>query len=237
MLARERLGGFKFGMSKDDVLKVLQKQIDESYENKIKATTDVALQDRYRKDKKADLSRVSGTFVSFDANKTTPWDVSVIDGEFAHNTNESMLVRWENSNGKNDRRFFFFYNGKLWKMFISLDVSIIPEDKRNFDTFKSVMEGQYGAGGIDNGTITWRAGEFDVRAVDRLKDYGALGLVVEDPKVRGSVEALRETKKPPEHKTSSVINAVIDKDNSDHPDMKANGGAVDAVINANGGKK
>jgi hypothetical protein len=230
----EKFGGFKFGMSKDDVLKVLQKQIDDRFEDKIKATTDIAMQDRYRKDKKAELSRVSQSYIAFDA-KTSPWDVSIVEPEFAHNTNEAMMERWENEGGKNQRRFFFFYDQKLWKMYLSLDVSIIPEDKRTFETFKSVMEGQYGAGAIDNGTIAWRAGEFDVRAVDRLKDYGALGFVVEDPKVRSDVEAQREAHKTPEKGTSSVINAVIDKDNKDHPDMKANGGAVDALIQAQGG--
>ena len=230
----EKFGGFKFGMAKDDVLKVLQKQIDERYEDKIKATTDIAMQDRYRKDKKAELSRISQSYITFDA-KTSPWDVSVVEAEFAHNTNESMMERWENEGGKNQRRFFFFYDQKLWKMYLLLDVSIIPEDKRNFDTFKGVMEGQYGAGAIDSGMIKWRAGEFDVRAVDRLKDYGALGFVVEDPKVRGEVQGQREAHKVPEKGTSSVINAVIDKDHTDHPDMKSNGGAVESVIQAQGG--
>jgi hypothetical protein len=227
----EKFGGFKFGMTKDEVLKVLQKQIDERFEDKIKATTDIAMQDRYRKDKKGELSRVAQSYIAF-GPKNSPWDVSIVENEFAHNTNEAMMERWENEGGKNQRRFFFFYDQKLWKMYLSLDVSIIPEDKRNFDTFKSVMEGQYGPGGIDGGTITWRAGEFDVRAVDRLKDYGALGLVVEDPKVRSEVLALREQHKPPPHQTSAIINAVIDTDNKDHPDMKSNGGAVDAVIQA-----
>jgi len=232
----EKFGGFKFGMSKDEVLGVLQKQIDERYEDKIKATTDIAVQDRYRKDKKGELSRISQSFIAFDA-KTSPWDVSIVETEFAHNTDESMMERWENEGGKNQRRFFFFYNQKLWKMYLSLDVSIIPEEKRNFETFKSVMEGQYGAGSVNEGTISWRAGEFDVRAVDRLKDYGALGLVVEDPKVRTDVMATREAHKPPEQAHNTIINSVIDKDNKDHPDMKANGGAVDAVIQAQGGGK
>jgi hypothetical protein len=232
----EKFGGFKFGMSKDEVLGVLQKQIDERYEDKIKATTDIAVQDRYRKDKKAELSRIAQSYISFDA-KTSPWDVSIVEAEFAHNTDESMMERWENEGGKNQRRFFFFYNQKLWKMYLSLDVSIIPEEKRNFETFKSVMEGQYGAGAINDGTIAWRAGDFDVRAVDRLKDYGALGLVVEDPKVRTDVLATREAHKPPEQAHNTIINSVIDKDNKDHPDMKANGGAVDAVIQAQGGGK
>jgi hypothetical protein len=232
----EKFGGFKFGMSKDEVLAVMQKKIDEEYEDKIKATTDIALQDRLRKDKKTEVARVASTYVEFDSNKASPWDVSIVDGEFAHNTNESMMERWENEGGKNQRRFFFFYDHKLWKMYLSLDVSMIPEDKRNFETFRNVMEGQYGKGGIDGGTIMWRAGDFDVRAIDRLKDYGALGLVVEDPRVRADVLALRDQHKVAPHETSAVIKSVIDTDNKDHPDIKANSGAVDAVIQAQGGK-
>lgn len=229
----EKFGGFKFGMSKDDVLKVLQKQIDNSYEDKIKATTDIAVQDRLRKDKKAELARIASTYIAFDA-KPSPWDVSIVGDEFAHNTNESMMERWENQGGKNQRRFFFFHNQKLWKIYLSLDVSIIPEDKRTFDTFKSVMEGQYGKGAVDGGTIRWRAGEFEARAVDRLKDYGALGFVLEDPKVRAQVVAQRDVHKVPDRQTSPIIDAVIEKDNKG-PDVKANAGAVDAVIQAQGG--
>src|SRR5689334_16302715 len=42
----ELYGGFKFGMSKDEVLKVLQKQIDERLEEKIKSTEDITKKDR-----------------------------------------------------------------------------------------------------------------------------------------------------------------------------------------------
>lgn len=232
----EKFAGFKFGMTKDEVLGVLQKQINERFEEKIKATTDVAMQDRYRKEKKAELARTSSTFVEFNG-KRTGWDVSIVENEFAHNTGESMMERWENDGGKNQRRFFFFYNQKLWKMFISLDVSMIPDDKRNFETFKGVMESQYGKGAVDGGTIAWRAGEFDVRAIDRLKDYGALGLVLEEPRTRGEVVALRQSKAPAAKETPAVIKAVIDPDGKDKPDVKSNSGAVEAVIQAQGGAK
>src|SRR5207237_4740301 len=178
-------------------------------EDKIKQTTDVAAQDRIRHDKRSDIARVSQSYVAFEGKKTG-WDVSIIENEFAHNTNESMMEIWEKDGNKNQRRFFFFYEGKLWKMFVSLDVSILPEDKRNFDTFKGIMEGQYGAGDIDGRVITWRAGDFDVRAVDRLNDYSALGLAIEDAHIKSDVLALREQKKPPEQGTSPVIKAIVD---------------------------
>jgi len=230
-------GGFKFGMSKDEVLAVLQKQIDQSFEDKIKATTDIAMQDRLRKDKKAELSRTSSTYVVFDGHKTG-WDVSIVENEFAHNTGESMMDRWENEGGKNNRRFFFFKDGKLWKMFVSLDVSVLPEDKKNFATLEQYMVAKYGPGDsdVEHGQITWRAGEFEARAVDRLKDYDAIGIAIEDPKVKSSLMAEREAHAPPKKETPAVIKAVLDTDGKDHPDVKANGGAVDAVIQAQGGK-
>ncbi|MDB4955017.1 MAG: hypothetical protein JWO36_2586 [Myxococcales bacterium] len=227
-------GGFKFGMSKDEVLGVLQKQIDERYDDKLKATSDISAQDRLRKDRKEELARASSTYVAFDGKKTG-WDVSIVENEFAHGTGESMMERWENQAGKNQRRFFFFRDGKLYKMFVSLDVSILPEDKKNFDTFKAVMEGKYGPGDIEEGKITWRTNEFDVRAVDHLKTYDAIALAIEDPKVVKELEPLRDAKRAPKAETSSVIKAVIDPEGKDHPDVKSNGGAVDAVIKAQGG--
>jgi hypothetical protein len=160
--------------------------------------------------------------------------VSIVEEEFAHNTNEAMLERWENQGGKNQRRFFFFYDGKLWKMFVSLDVSILPEDKKNFATFRQVMEGKYGPGDIENGRISWRTPEFDVRAIDKLKTYDALALVIEDPRTKKDVVALREAKAPPPRETSSVIKAVVDPNHTDHPDVKANNDAVNDVIRAQG---
>ena len=229
------LGDYKFGMTKDEVIADFSKSLDAAYADKLKGTTDVAAQDRIRADKKREINTFKGTFVSFELNKPSPWDVSIVEEELAHDTGEAMLERWENQGGKNQRRFFFFYQGKLWKMFVSLDVSILPEDKKNFDTFQSVMTGQYGPGEIEPGRITWHAGEFEVRAVDKLKSYDALGLAIEDTATKKDVLAMREAKAPPKKDTSSVIKAVIDPDHKDHPDVKSNSNAVDDVIKAQGG--
>jgi hypothetical protein len=230
----ELYGGFKFGMSKDDVVKILGKQLDDRYEEQIKATTDVGTQDRLRKEKKTELARINASYVTFEGKKTG-WDVSIVEEEFAHKTDESMLERWENKDGKNQRRFFFFHGGKLWKMFISLDVSILPPDKQNFETFQGVMTSKYGPGNIDPGMITWTTDEFEVRAVDKLKAYSTLALVIEEPRVKKELVALRESKAEKKPETNSVIKAVIDPDQTDKPDVKQNNNAVDAVIKAQGG--
>jgi hypothetical protein len=228
-------GGFKFGMSKDEVLGVLSKQLDDRYADKLKATTDMAVQDNLRREKKDELARVKASSTDFNG-KRTGWDVSIIEDEFAHGTGESMIERWENSDGKNQRRFFFFKDGKLWKMFISLDVSILPADKKTFPEFQGRMEKLYGPGDVNEQTITWRTDEFEVRATDKLKTYDALGLSIAEPRVQKELLAEREAKAPKKAETNAVIKAVVDADHSDHPDVKNSGtSAIDAVIQANPG--
>jgi len=226
---------YKFGMTKEEVIANLSKSINEQYEEKIKATTDMMVQDRLRKERKAEITRVEKTYVAFEGKKGG-WDVSIVEEEFAHNTGESMIEKWEKEDGKNNRRFFFFHEGKLYKMFIQLDVSILPEDKRNFETFKGVMTASYGAGDVEADRITWRTPEFEVRAIDKLKAYGAVALVIEDPRVKKELVAIRESKAPPKAETNPVIKAIVDKDHTDKPDVK-NNTAVDAVIQQNGGGK
>jgi len=147
----------------------------------------------------------------------------------------SMLERWENQAGKNQRRFFFFYDGHLWKMLLSLDMSILPEDKKSFATFRAVMESKYGAGDVEDGRISWRTPDFEVRAIDKLKTYDALALVIEDPRLRRQVDAVREAKATPKPAGNAVIKAVIDPNHTDHPDVKSNSDAIDSVIRAQGG--
>ncbi|MBA3502946.1 MAG: hypothetical protein M4D80_05155 [Myxococcota bacterium] len=226
---------YKFGMTKEEVIANLTKSINEQYEEKIKATTDMMTQDRLRKDRKAEVTRIEKTYIAFDGKKGG-WDVSIVEEEFAHNTGESMLEKWEKEDGKNNRRFFFFHEGKLYKMFIQLDVSILPEDKRNFETFKGVMTSSYGGGDVEADRITWKTSEFEVRAIDKLKAYGAVALVIEDPRVKKELVAIREAKAPPKKETNPVIKAIVDTDGSNKPDVK-NNKAVDAVIQQHGGGK
>jgi hypothetical protein len=226
----ELMGVYKFGMSKDEVIGVLSKQLDAKYKERLEGTTDTYAQDQLRKEKKKELSRLASNYVVFDG-KRTGWDVSLVEDEFAHNTGESMLVQWENQDGKNQRRFFFFADGQLYKMFISLDTSAWPDETRNIASFRSSMEGRYGGGEVGEGKITWRAGDFEVHALDKLRTYSALCLVIYNPSVTKELESKRSDKAPPTNTSNGIIDAVIDDGNS-RPDIRANGDTVEAVKNA-----
>ncbi len=225
----ELLGPYKFGMSKPEVIAELTKQVDAQYADQIKGTTDVYVQDRLRKEKKADLARITSTFIEFNGKKSG-WDVSMVEDEFAHNTAESMLVHWENQNGKNQRRFFFFVDSKLYKMFVSIDTSILPADKRNFETLQAAMFARFGEGDIDAGRIAWQAGEFNLYAVDKLKNYDAIGLVIADPVASKSLEGVRASKAVAKAGPSAITKAVLDT-GDEKIDINANSGAANAVIN------
>lgn len=231
----ELRGAYTFGMSKDEVLGVLAKQLDEAYADRIKSTTDVRKQDRLRAEKKKELADIRDSYMAFDGT-VTGWDVSLIDAEFAHKNDEAMMEFWENEDGKSQRRFFFFDNGRLYKMLISLDVSDIPADQRTFETFQGAMEGRYGAGVTDSASITWTMGNYRVVAKDKLLRDKALCLVLSDVDAATAVEARRVKTDKGSIKVDSVTRAVIDRGGDAPPSLDEKSDAAGRVIKATGGK-
>jgi hypothetical protein len=225
----ELLGAFKFGMSKDQVLGVLGKQINEKYAEKIKRTEDIYTQDKLRKAKKEELAHITKSYLEFKGQKTG-WDVSIIDDQFARNTDEAMLVYWENTGGRNQRRFFFFFEGKLYKMFIALDSKQIADDQRNFKVFSSSMEGRFGPGLVDPTGEEWKTPSLEVKAVNRLRFYDAFCLVITNPRQAEAVAAVRKDHAPPPPKQDAIMKTVIEKDPNDQPGLDENNDAVDQII-------
>ena len=163
--------------------------------------------------------------------------MSLIDSEFAHKTGESMLAYWENAGGKNQRRFFFFYEGKLWKMFVAIDTKALADDQRNFTFFRGLMEQRYGkARTVDNRAV-WNAGEFEVHAVDKMAFYGSFALLIQHPGMLKDVTATRVANAPEAKKPDGMIEVIKEKGNdSDKVNLDENSDAVDAIINGSKGK-
>lgn len=230
----ELMGAFTFGMDKDQVIATLTKQVDERYAEQISATSDIYTQDRLRKEKQKEVTAIKKSYVAFDGKKSG-WDVSLIDQEFAHKTGESMLMYWENAGGKNQRRFFFFYEGKLWKMFVAIDTKALAPDQRNFTFFRNLMESRYGKGRVEGPREKWDAGDFEVHAVDKMAFYGAFGLLIQDPKVWPQIAASREANAPAAKPKDNIIEVIRD-DGSQVDVRQTDNGAVDDIINGAKGK-
>ena len=233
----ELMGPYKFGMSKQDVLRVLSKQINERYKEKIAGTTDVYVQDKLRRDRQSEFERIKKSFVEFKGKKTG-WDVSIIDDQFGHNSDEAMMVHWENSSesGRDQRRFFFFHDGQLYKMFIALNSAQLKDDQRSFTYFQNLMEQRYGTGKVqvDKGTIEWKSRTHRLLAVDKLAFYGSFCLIISDPQEDTELAAIHAANKKPKAENKVIKSVMSDDKKDDSPGLDENRGAVEGVV---GGKK
>ncbi len=103
--------GLEFGVSREKVLAFLKERIRQRYDAQVRETRDVALQERLKRAREAEIAAVGSDFVEF-GGQQTGWDISVVRGEFAHGTGESMLHVQE---GK-EHYYFFFTKDVFYKM-------------------------------------------------------------------------------------------------------------------------
>jgi len=226
---QELMGPFKWGMSKDEVVAALSKQLDERYAELIKETQDVYKQDQLRKDKAKEIKRIQKSYVAFDGQKTG-WDVSIIDEQFKQGTEESMLEYWENTGGKNQRRFFFFQGGELYKMFIQIDTTQFSPEQQTYEFFAKLMGQKFGRDAVDPavGYQAAPAGTF-VHAIDKTRFYDAFCLVVLDPQRARHVDAVRKERIHEVKEENSIVKAISD-DGKANPSLDSNKDAVQGVI-------
>ena len=184
------LGDFKFGMSPKQVLKVVKKELDERYDKQINSTMDTYQQDFLRRKKKEELLRVEKTLVKFEGRRSG-WDASIVDDQFKHGTKESMLVSWEASQGRSQRRFFFFFKNKLYKIYLTLDMSAVDEEKRNFEVYKKSLLERFGEGMEEWGLVRWNIGPYRVEALDKLAFYTSYCMAISDRKTLRKLEPYR----------------------------------------------
>jgi len=229
--AREELmGPFKWGMSKDEVIAALSKQLDERYAELIKETQDVYKQDQLRKEKAKEIKRVKKSYVAFEGQKSG-WDVSIIDEQFKHGTDESMLEYWENTGGKNQRRFFFFQGGELYRMFVQIDTTQFDPEQQTYEFFSGLMRAKFGDDAVDPEVTYAKApnGVVYVHTMDKTRFYDAFCLIVLDPGRAKHTDAVRKERIKEVKEENSIVKAIQD-DGKDSPSLDSNKDAVQGVI-------
>lgn len=167
----------------------------------------------YAQRTKADVDKKVVNFES----KGSKWDNSPVSGEFTYGNNESMVA----SRGKDADVYYFFSDGKLWKI-----VKILKNAKGDFKKFSAQVESKFGKGRAKKGEVTPGQGNTQwlefldrnsrMRAVDNSGKRGGFAIIYEE---MATVRALASTRP----KTPSRLGGLSDDDdNAPKNELKSN---------------
>jgi len=223
---------YKWGMSVDEVVKVINDEVHAKYVELLSKETDVYKQDLLRKEEKEELAKAKESLVLFDGKKSG-WDTSLIDHEFLQRNDESMLVRWEPL----QRRFLFFIHNKLYKQFVAFNAEKFKG--KTFDDFAKMMEDRYGRSEMKLATmktkdevvvdhLEWAPqGAFTLWAIDQTSFYGNFCLKLIDTPMVALVEKAHSDKAMKGPRGNALIDAVT-KPETNNTDPNAN--IVDDIL-------
>lgn len=229
----ELAGKYKWGMTHEDVMKVIESEITAKFQPKIQDATEAEKQDAIRKEMNDAKKQMRDSYIIFNGQKTG-WDVSIIDREYGHKNDESMLVIWE----QQQRRFLFFWRDKLYKQFVAYNAEKFKG--KTFEDFADAMQVRYGKAEVtfakqqtgDEMALDYYqfppSGDYILRAIDQTGFYGNFCLVLLQRSVYEQVEKDRAKKSPPRvhHTNARVVDSVMGGDQMADP----NESVIDDII-------
>ena len=194
------MGEFKWDMRSEKVIDALELDLRKGYVPKIRKMKDPLKQDSMRREMMAKVKELRKNLVKF-VGKRTPWDVSLIDKEFSHKNDESMVPQW----GKRDRRFYFFHDDGLYKLYIAFNADLF--EGKTFEDFAGVMEARFGPAERKYATtimgkpkldhLAWPAADGTImKAIDNTGFYGNFCLVLVNLNTQERVMSGREMNNP-----------------------------------------
>lgn len=206
------MGKFKWGTKPGKILRDLEIDLTKDFKTRIQKERDPLKQDRMRRNMLLAIKKLKKNYIGF-KGKHTPWDLSLVDKEFAHKNNEAMIVLW----GKRDRKFFFFHHGRLWKIYIAFNTEMFKG--KSFADFSGVMEGRFGkaerkyttslTGETKLGHLEWPpAGATRLKAIDNTALYGNFCLVLLDIAAQENVLEGRKLNSPNKKGGDPLVEAV-----------------------------
>jgi hypothetical protein len=233
----ELAGKFKWGMSAKECMDIIEKDIRSKTEPKIRAEPDPFKQDIIRKEMMESINEMRNSLTRFDGQRSG-WDVSIVDREFGHKNDESMLVIWE----ANQRRFLFFWQDKLYKQFIALPAERFKG--KTFEEFAEIIQERYGKAQINFAKmqtqdemaldfLEWPpAGEHVLRAYDYSSFYGNFCLSIMHKSVYPLVDKERAQKSP--RRGHQINTAIVDTVSQGDSPGDPNADIVDEVLGRQG---
>lgn len=199
----ELMGDFKWGMSREDVQDAVLQRLRAEYDEKIRKASEQWEQQKITDEREKKIKEIRDSYVRFEGQKTG-WDVSLLDKEFGQKNEESMFFRWE----QDQRRFFFFYQGRLYKMVVALSQEKFKG--KSFAEFADLMQKRYGkAEEIERGLQWPPSGVTVLRAIDHTAFYGNYILVLFDQREAERVAEGRKVNTPQKATRMSEIDEAL----------------------------
>jgi hypothetical protein len=209
------LGDFRWGMTPKQVFKVLSKDVEDEYAKRQKSAKNAVDQDNNRKWRSEQLQRIKENHTKFTKASKHRWGVSLIQYEYEDDNQEEML--WA-STGKGLRKFYFFKDGELWKIFYAYSTDVWP-GKTYDDIVKEKFMKWFGPSPelktkedpkTKQPLLTyyeWTAMDDEkIRSFDMTSVHGVIGLAVVD----GRAEARIGERLPNQPKETGYVDAVND---------------------------
>jgi hypothetical protein len=135
-------GKYKWGLGPMKTVKLLTANLKKDYIKRIRqARSTPREQDRLRKELRQKIAKVKRSYYKF-TGKRGGWDSSIVDDQFSHSNQESIVVYLE----AEQQRFFFFHNGKLYKQFIAFNADHKNYKGLNFPQFLGKLIKLFGTG-------------------------------------------------------------------------------------------
>jgi len=191
------MGDLRWGLSEHEVSSYAQRELAAQYAAQIAKTKDASKQSQLKSELKKAQSEVEKSLTSFEGGRSR-WDSSPIAGEFTYDNSESMLV----AKGTSSQDYYFFVNGKLWKIVKVLDKQAAGGG--DFKKFTSVTEDKFGKGRLKKGELTPGHGSTQwleyldrnsrLRAADNTGKRGGFALIYEE---MATVRELASTRPKP----------------------------------------
>ncbi|MBX3233726.1 MAG: hypothetical protein KIT84_21505 [Labilithrix sp.] len=163
----------------------------------------------------AERESVKGAFgrsyIEFGATPTG-YDSTGLNKEYTYRNKESLM--WLERKGK--KRFYFFINDKLWKMYDEVPFQSGLMGGSYQEAVAKINATLNASGrslqpnpekGIDKPTTDWKDGRSHLRAVDRTNE-GMVGVAIEDLSVLSNLAALRPNKPSDPNELDPSIVAV-----------------------------
>jgi hypothetical protein len=210
---------FKWGMTKDEVIKILSKKIQGEYQEKMAKAADPIKEDKLHQTMLQKIKALKDSYVEF-KGQVTGFDSSLVKTEYTHKNGESMIIFPKDL--KTERKwddYFFFINEKLWKMFRAFDADMFPG--LTWNDVAAAMGTKFGEGPLkvkkyDSDTkivhilgLQWQDDNTLLTLLNYTTFYGIFCLRFEDKQMLKQIDSLR-VNKPPVETTESIVDAITE---------------------------